>query len=492
MQSDPVKPDSETMSVLVVDDEDGMREGMRRILGRVGYHVAVADGGVEAIRMIDSGQYDLALIDLRMPEIDGFAVTDYIARRPGNKTIVVIVSALATVEAAVETTRKGAFDFLVKPFAPADLLSVVERAGRQCRLLQEHEKYLVELDGERSLSRSLINSMREGVIVFNLRQEVVLLNPRAEFYLGTRYRSGMTSGDLGFDPGFPDMVRGVLSGDSGEKLLDQEIGEQRVRTRITPYVRGQEVGGAIVLLHDFTEEWRAEQDKNRFVSMVAHELRGPLAAILNYLNLILDHSVDDEPERVRELLERSRKRGEALLELVGDLLFLNKRNAGKAEKSLEILDLSEVLTDEVAFVEGHAQRANVTVRYAAQEESFPFLADRGDLDRIFLNLMFNGIKYNRPGGSLSITIRRTDDGHWFEVSFRDTGIGMTDEEMKNLFQDFFRVLNSKTKSIPGTGLGLSTAKRVLSEYNGRITVESKPDEGSTFTVLLPTRDSLNG
>jgi len=64
--------------------------------------------------------------------------------------------------------------------------------------------------------------------------------------------------------------------------------------------------------------------------------------------------------------------------------------------------------------------------------------------------------------------------------------------MKNLFQDFFRVLNSKTKSIPGTGLGLSTAKRVLSEYNGRITVESKPDEGSTFTVLLPTRDSLNG
>ncbi|WP_455382852.1 response regulator [Salinispira pacifica] len=492
MKGDPADSVPEVLSVLVADDEEGMREGMRRILGRNGYRVDVADGGVQAIEMIDAGHYDLALVDLRMPEIDGFEVTDYIARRAGNKTVVVIVSALATVEAAVETTRKGAFDFLVKPFAPADLLSVVGRAERQCRLIREHEKYLVELDGERSLSRSLINSMREGVIVLNLRQEVVLLNPRAEFYLGIRSRPGLTSHDLGFDAGFSDLVDGVLSGETGERLVEKEMGQHHIRTRITPYVRGEEVGGAIVLLHDFTDEWHSQQDKNRFVSMVAHELRGPLAAILNYLNLILDGSLDDEPDRVRELLERSRSRGEALLELVGDLLFLNKRNAGRAEKSLEKLDLAQVLREELSFVEGHAARAEVTLSFEAEEGMFSFVADRGDMDRVFLNLMFNGIKYNRPGGTLVVSLRRTDDGSWFEVSFRDSGIGMTEEEMKNLFEDFFRVINSRTRTIPGTGLGLSTAKRVASEYNGRITVESEPDVGSTFTVLLPAGDESHG
>ncbi len=492
MKGKPGATDSESLSVLVVDDEEGMREGIRRILTRHGFRVDLAEGGAQAIRMVDVGSYDLALVDLRMPDIDGFSVTDYIARRQGNKTVVVIVSALATVEAAVETTRKGAFDFLVKPFNPADLLQVVERAERQCRLIREHEKYLVELDGERSLSRSLINSMREGVIVLNVRCDVVLLNPRAEFYLGVRYRAGLSCLDLGFDTGFAEIVRAVLAGDTGERLIEQELGEHHLRIRITPYVRSADIGGVIVLLHDFTDEWQSEQDKNRFVSMVAHELRGPLAAIMNYIKLILDGSLDGEPAKARELLERSKTRGEALLELIGDLLFLNKRSSGRTEKSLEPLDLDNVLKDETSFVEDHASRAKVRVGFEAEGDGFPFAADRGDLDRIFLNLMFNGIKYNRPGGTLSVGLRKSDDRHWFEITFRDTGIGMSDNEMKNLFQEFYRIKNDETRSIAGTGLGLATAKRVLSEYNGRISVVSKPGEGSTFTVLLPAKDGLHG
>jgi signal transduction histidine kinase/CheY-like chemotaxis protein len=466
-----------------------MREGMRRILSRNGYRVDVASDGAEAISMIDARCYDLALIDLRMPDIDGFSVTDHVERRQNNRTVVVIVSALATVEAAVETTRKGAFDFLVKPFTPSELLQVVERAERQCRLIRERETYLVELDGERSLSRSLINSMREGVVVFNVRCDVVLLNPRAEYYLGVRYKPGMTRFDLGLDSAFGDIVLAVLAGSSGERVIEQELGEHHIRIRITPHFRGEEIGGAIVLLHDFTEEWKSEQDKNRFVSMVAHELRGPLAAIMSNINLILDGSVDGDLAKERELLQRSKTRGEALLELIGDLLFLNKRISGKAEKTLETVGLDQVLREEVAFVEDHAARAKVTVNFETEGESFPFVADRGDLDRIFLNLIFNGIKYNRSGGTLDVRLHRSEDGKWFEISFRDTGIGMSAKEMENLFQDFYRIKNDQTRAIPGTGLGLATAKRVLSEYNGRIGAVSKPGQGSTFTVELPVPET---
>ncbi len=478
-------PATEALSILVADDEEGMREGMRRILEKRGHRVDLAENGARAIEMIDRGSYDLALVDLRMPEVDGFSVTEYVARRRGNKTVVVIVSALATVEAAVETTRKGAFDFLVKPFAPDDLLRVVERAAGQSRLIREREKYLVELNGERSLSRLLINSMREGVIVFNIRGETVLLNPRAEFYLGLRFRAGCSCADFPFEPSFTDAVRAVLGGETGERVLAEEVRGQRLQVRIAPYMRGAEIGGAIVLLHDVTEEWKADQDKNRFVSMVAHELRGPLAAIVSYIDIILAGTLEEDAGQTKDLLRRSKVRGEALLELIDDLQFLNRRMAGKSEKSLARLDLVEVLREQAAFVSDQASRFGVTVSVESEGKSFPFLADRADLDHIFLNLMFNGIKYNIPGGSLRVRISAGEDTRWFEIAFIDTGIGMTEDEMKNLFQDFYRVKNAKTRGIPGTGLGLATARRVLAEYNGRIDVVSTPDRGSTFTLTLP-------
>jgi two-component system phosphate regulon sensor histidine kinase PhoR len=110
-------------------------------------------------------------------------------------------------------------------------------------------------------------------------------------------------------------------------------------------------------------------------------------------------------------------------------------------------------------------------------------ADRGDLDRIFMNLISNGIKYNREQGSLAIAI--ADAGASWEVTIADTGIGMSEGEIANLFQEFYRVKSAKTSGIAGTGLGLATVRRVLGEYNGRIDVRSKPDAGSTFAVSFP-------
>ena len=117
------------------------------------------------------------------------------------------------------------------------------------------------------------------------------------------------------------------------------------------------------------------------------------------------------------------------------------------------------------------------------EDACCVTADRGDLDRIFMNLISNGIKYNREHGSLNVRIDREDSDVRVDIS--DSGIGMSGEEMQNLFQEFYRVKNRKTAAIAGTGLGLATAKRVLKEYNGRITVASQADVGTTFTVYLP-------
>jgi DNA-binding NtrC family response regulator len=131
----------EPKKVLVVDDEEGIRAGIERILSKRGFEVHLAASGEQALEMLGRETFDVALIDLKMPGISGFDVIAYIDETLQNSTVAVIVSALATVEAAVEVTRRGAFDFLVKPFTPSDLMEVMDRAVKQRKLIREREAY---------------------------------------------------------------------------------------------------------------------------------------------------------------------------------------------------------------------------------------------------------------------------------------------------------------------------------------------------------------
>jgi signal transduction histidine kinase len=401
--------------------------------------------------------------------------------------VVVIVSALATVEAAVEVTQRGAFDFLVKPFTPDDLLQVVNRAVQQWRLIREREKYLSELATERSLSHQMITSMQEGVIIMNVRREPVLMNPRAERFLGRRFREGLTLAEL-----FPDLdaaaaVEAVLEEGpaAAARTVQMRAGDAMLQVSVTPLSREGAAGGAIVILADVTASWKAEQDKNRFVSMVAHELKSPLSAIINYINVILTGMFDRDPVKIHEMLERCKVRGEALLDLVRDLLYINAREVGRVQRTPEDLDLRATIQAQLEFFKVQTDKRKLVVSLDAPFESCPVRADRGDLDRIFMNLISNAIKYNRDRGSLAVSI--ADGGEHWSVSVSDTGIGMSPAEIANLFQEFYRVKSSKTSGIAGTGLGLATVKRVLGEYEATIEVESRPDAGSTFRVRFPKR-----
>jgi two-component system phosphate regulon sensor histidine kinase PhoR len=476
----------ENLRVLVVDDEEGMREGMRRVLERSSYQVDLAENGEEAIKLLKANTYDLALIDLKMPGIDGFEVTRYINETLGRQTVIVIVSALATVEAAMEVTRQGAFDFLVKPFVPKDLKQVVERAVRQRRLILEREKYLTELASERNLSSQLINSMHEGVVVLNINREPVLMNPKAESFLSVRYEPRLSLQDLALSEEILKHIDDILESESpkGEaRIRWEQVEDRMLEIRVNPYLREGMNTGVIVILDDVTRQWQAEQDKTRFISMVAHELKSPIAAIINYINIILTGMFDDQVEKIHEMMERSKIRGEALLDLIRDLLFLNQSDAGKVEKSIERLELKAVLREQLEFFQAQADRTGVTLTLEAPEAEYPVPVDRKDLDRITMNLISNGIKYNREGGTLTLIIQQDDESVVVKVC--DTGIGMSEEEMKGLFVEFYRVKNPNTSGIPGTGLGLATVKRIIGEYNGSIQVDSTLGKGSTFTVTLP-------
>jgi len=477
------------MKVLVVDDEEGIREGMKRVLSKRGFNVDTAENGEKAIELLQSSFYDLAFIDLKMPGIDGFKVTEYINKDLDNQsTVVIIVSALATVEAAVEVTRQGAFDFLVKPFTPDDLIHVTERAVKQRRLIIEREKYFLELNREKSLSNQILQSMQEGLVVINLRKQIVLMNPKAEYYLGQRFHESLTVEKLFYTKKVREHINELLHSsykNPETRIFKAKINEDlMLEFRLDPIFREKRLNGILIIIYDITEDWKIEQDKNRFISMVAHELKSPIAAIINYINVILSGMFDDKPEKVHEILERCKLRGQAMLELIQDLLYINRRDTGKIEKTIKRYDLKSILEEQLEFYRATAEERKITLELVSDgSKEYPVMSDKQDLDRIFMNLISNGIKYNRDGGRLTVKISKKNKT--LVVEFEDTGIGMTEDEIKGLFKEFYRVKNKKTLGITGTGLGRATVKRVLGEYNGRIEVKSKPDVGSTFTVYFP-------
>ena len=335
-----------------------------------------------------------------------------------------------------------------------------------------------------TLPLQVLDALHEGVVVVDARRTVVLMNPRAEELLGRRWSPGACLPDL-----FPEsasqaaLEAAISAGRATSQAFCHKLGESVLEVGVSPFTGGGAGMGAVILLSDITEAWKAEQERLRFVSMVAHELKSPLSAILNYLNVILTGMFDGDPAKVREMLERCKIRGEALLDLVRDLLYINRRETGPVRREAEDLDLCAVLGEQVAFFAVQTERRGIVVKVRCEAPRAMVRADRADLDRIFMNLLSNAIKYNRDGGTLEVRIADAADG--WTVAVTDSGIGMSESEREGLFREFYRVKNEKTAGIPGTGLGLVTVKRVLSDYGAKIAVASKPGKGSTFTVTFP-------
>jgi signal transduction histidine kinase len=230
---------------------------------------------------------------------------------------------------------------------------------------------------------------------------------------------------------------------------------------------------------------RLAEEKKRvrfeFIRVLGHELKSPINAVEGYLQLLLSDKVKDEEKR-REMLSRSLRRIESMRKLILDLLDMTKIEAGQKTIQLEEVDLVETVRAAVDGVKTDAAARDIEIELHAEEPA-AFRADRTEIEMVANNLVSNAVKYNRDGGRVDIAIRRDGPGYVFVVS--DTGIGLSEEEAGKLFQDFVRIKNEKTQGIHGSGLGLSIVRKIALLHGGDATVESVPDEGSTFTVTFP-------
>lgn len=227
----------------------------------------------------------------------------------------------------------------------------------------------------------------------------------------------------------------------------------------------------------------------QFLSVLSHELKAPLNAIEGYLNIMKEKQFGDNVDSYKDMIDRSLERITGMRGLIMDLLDLTKIESGKPTQNLQKVDITKIAGTSIDTMRPYAIQKDVDV-YLNTKESVIMEADAKEIEIIFNNLISNAIKYNKQGGRVDVFIHRDDKNIRLQVS--DSGIGMSEEEQSSLFQDFVRIKNPKTKNITGSGLGLSIIKKITEMYHGDIEVNSVPDQGTTFTIILPLeRTAIN-
>lgn len=226
----------------------------------------------------------------------------------------------------------------------------------------------------------------------------------------------------------------------------------------------------------------------KFLTVLSHELKSPLNAIEGYLKLMQEKQAGESIDDYQEMIDRSLARVKSMRNLIMDLLDLTRIDSGKRKRDLQELDLDLIAKSAIDGMTPLAVQRDVKLNLDVVDQQ-PLMADAEEMEIIFNNLISNAVKYNRDGGSVDCIIRSTSDEVIVKVV--DTGVGIDNEDIPKLFHEFSRIKNASTRNISGSGLGLSIVKKLVDLYNGKIEVESKLGEGTTFTLHFPILPSLS-
>ena len=471
--------------ILVIDDEPRIREACILVLSDKGFEVAAAPDGEIGLQMIKEKHYDIVLVDLMMPTISGFDVLSEV-RSHHPDTVVIVITGYATLEHSIEAMKKGAFDFIPKPFTPDQLRAVVDKSLRYTGALQD-------IADSRSRLGVMVNSLTDGVMTTDARKLIVQINPaflhmidyHGEEVVGKHIR------DIVKDDNLLESIEQALSM-SPETFIEitKEIEridkneEKYYSARCAPF-RGRmnENLGTITVLHDITTLKKMDQMKSDFISMVSHEVRSPMNSLLMQLKNISDGLAGPVTDKQQEILKRASAKILNLNNLVTELLDLSRIESGLIAHEKELVDLGQLLTDQKSFHSPYAEEKKIAIQLNCSSDLPTILANRQNMEEVFSNLITNAIKYSPAGGNITITAAKENE--YLKIQVADTGYGITSEEVDKIFTRFYRVKDANTRQIQGTGLGLAIVKSIIESHHGKISVTSEVGLGTTFTVLLP-------
>lgn len=358
--------------VLVIDDEEMIRDACAQALRKEGCVVETAENGETGLAAFESFSPDVVLVDLKMPGMSGLDVLEEIKKRDP-KVVQIVITGFATIALAVDAMKKGAYDFIAKPSTPDEIRAAVDRGLEKRRLILESE-------------------------ALRLAQEKIRRN---------------------------------------------------------------------------------------MISLVSHELRAPLAATVQYLEIILGGMAGQVSEEAMEMIERSDQRLREMLDLIGRWLNLATFDPLRMAEHFEPLHLADIVDESITTLRRAAEEKGIRIVFEGSESVSPIEGSHVALKEVFNNLLGNAIKYNKDGGWVKVLL--FDDGDKVGAEVRDNGIGIGKEHLSRIFDEFYRVDGRRNAPVKGSGLGLSIVRTLVDAHGGSIELQSKVGEGSTFTVKFPKK-----
>ncbi|MFA5975231.1 MAG: ATP-binding protein [Elusimicrobiota bacterium] len=348
------------------------------------------------------------------------------------------------------------------------------------------EEKVQELSREQTQLTAILSALIEGVIALDHQGRVLFLNPAGEALFGVQnasIRGGSFWEVLRHSP-LNQLFDKTLR---GQKPLTEEVvlftpAERILSVHVLPVNYGDGQTGALAALHDITELRKLESIRQEFVANASHELKTPLTSIKGYVETLLEGALED-PKHNREFLKTIQLQTDHLMRLIEDLLDLSAIEARRIRYHFEPVSLKEVVEQIAQNVAPLAKAKPVTLDLRCSEDLPRVRADREKLGQIFMNLLDNAIKFNKPGGRVTVT---ASPGQGFvTVAVQDTGVGILPQDLPRVFERFFRTEKSHSHDIPGTGLGLAIVKHLVEAHQGSVTAESVPGQGSVFHFTIP-------
>ena len=343
---------------------------------------------------------------------------------------------------------------------------------------------------------AILTSIADGVVVNDVEGNIILVNPAAERILG------MSEKEL-LSQGFDDLF--ATFGTQGEEeataametLLNTSVPEvaksykinleadnRVIHALLSPVLslRGDFMG-VVTIFRDVTKEVEADRAKSEFVSTVSHELRTPMTAIKGYTDLLHAGAAGPINDEQKRFLTTIKSNTDRLTALINDLLDISRMETGRIRFEPRPLQIGEVVADVVNVLAGPAEDKHLSLNYEVAAGLPDVMGDRDRLNQVLTNLIGNAIRYTPDGGDIDVKVYLVERA--VRIDVRDTGIGIAPEDMAHLFERFYRADHPLVQETRGTGLGLSIVKMFVEMHGGRIWVQSEPEQGSTFTFILP-------
>ena len=487
--------------ILIVDDNQSNLYSLKKLLESKDFQVDTADSGEEALIKALKNDYALIILDVQMPDMDGFEVAETLAGYSKTKEVPIIFLSAVNTEKRFITRgyASGGKDYVTKPVDPEILMLKVKTfynlQEQNLAMKKTQQSLELEVKGRRESQVTMKSQIDHfHLMLESLPQIAFTLNEQGtvDFVNGKWYEYSDSEKD--FPETHPDdykikeefercRKRGK-SLDLEVRIKNRETGDFRYHLlRVTPVYEENAIKNWVGSFTDIDDQKKVEKEKDEFLSIASHELKTPLTSIKAYVQLLERKLKLDKESAEAGFLTKVQDQIEKLNTLITDLLDVSKIENGKLKITKKPTNLEGVISNAIdTIVQTHESRVKIKRDGVKPDILIPL--DEIRIEQVLINFLTNAIKYSPQNNQVIVTTFVDEEEQEVRVSVTDFGIGIPDFKQEAVFNKFYRVEESSLQ-FQGMGIGLFICSEIIKQHHGNIGVSSKVDEGSTFYFTLP-------